>query len=199
MLSVATTVLNYESWADTARCLKALRSSTYRQQWITVVDNGSIERPDPDQQNALVGTTFIEVLENIGYAAGNNRGIQVGIDRDADLFLVVNPDLLVEPETIATLVSAMTAHPEAGIVGPRIVNGGSEPLSVWFNGADVDRSTGNTRVRDLGVEAASLNYKQPVPTDYVTGACLLVRREVFEDIGPFPSSTSLTSKRLISA
>ena len=186
VLSVATTVLNYEAWDDTAECLRALRASTHRRQWITVVDNGSVSEPSPDERAELVGTTLISTGENLGYAAGNNAGIQVGLERRADLFLIVNPDLRVESDTIARMVDAMMLHPEAGILGPRIFNGGSQPLTVWFNGADIDDETGCTRVRDLGAEANSITDERTVRTDYVTGACMLVRREVFEDIGLIP-------------
>jgi GT2 family glycosyltransferase len=186
VLSVSTTVLNYEAWHDTSECLRALRASSHRRQWLTVVDNGSTNEPTEEVLAQLVGTTFVQTGENLGYAGGNNAGIRVGLERGADLFLVVNPDLRVEPNTIAKLVDAMIMHPEAGIVGPRILNGGSKPMTVWFNGADVDRSTGATRVRDLGTEADALTDEQTVPTDYVTGACMLVRREVLDDIGLIP-------------
>ena len=186
VLKVSTIVLNYEAWHDTAACLAALRNSSHRRQWITVVDNGSISRPTESEQAALSGTTYVETGENLGYAGGNNVGIRLALERGADFVLIVNPDLRVQRDTIARLVDAMSLHPEAGILGPRIVNGGSSPSTVWFNGADVDRMTGSTRVRDLGAAEAELTNHRTVPTDYVTGACMLVRREVFEDVGMIP-------------
>lgn len=181
-------VLNHQHWDDTVGCCEALRHSTFDRQWLTVVDNGSDAPPSRAQREVLVGVARVDTGDNLGYAAGNNRGIELALERGADAVLLVNPDLRVEPDTIERMVAVLRDHPDVGIVGPRVRNGGSRPATIWFDGATVDLDgAGASAHVNSGVEFHRVaDDVGIVDTDYVTGAAMLVRREVFDDVGLLP-------------
>ena len=100
---------------------------------------------------------------------------------------ILNPDLVVEPEALDWLLAAAHNHPDAGLIGSRIMYGGSDPLTIWYNGGEMDWDRGGaTTHTDMGTKDAEVRASGPHETDYVTGASMLVRSAVFEDAGLLP-------------
>ncbi|WP_183407903.1 glycosyltransferase family 2 protein [Nocardioides marmoriginsengisoli] len=179
-------ILNYGDPGDTLRCLRSLENSTDLDMDILVVNNG----PEDALHEELVRevgsrASVISTGDNLGYAAGNNLGISWVMERGCDLVWILNPDTLVAPTTLAILREHLDATPDCGMVGPRLVLPGKPPR-IWFDGGLVDLATAVTEHVNLGVPVR----KAPAPVvrdaDYVTGASLLVRRLVVEQVGPIP-------------
>lgn len=184
---VFTVVLNYRHVDDTLRCVRELRRSTHRNQHLVVVDNGSTPETAAALRGAMPATTLHLLEENLGYAAGNNVGIRHALERGGDLVWLVNPDIICEPSSLDRLVRAAALRPDAGIIGSRILYHDRQPPTIWFNGGMVDFDEGGaTRHLDDGRLDAEVPAEQPFPVDYVTGAGMLVRREVFEEVGFLP-------------
>ncbi|MEJ7832846.1 MAG: glycosyltransferase family 2 protein [Nocardioides sp.] len=180
-------VLNYRSASDTLACLASLERSNDLDLDIVVVDNA----PDDDAHEKLrsaVGRraeTFA-TGDNLGYAAGNNLGIARVLDRGCDLVWVLNPDTVVEPATLGVLRSHLANVPACGVVGPRLVLPGLPPR-IAFDGGVVDRTRhGATAHLSIGIQETQAPEPQARDVDYVTGASLLVRREVLHQVGPIP-------------
>ena len=151
---------------------------------VTVVDNAS---PD-DTAAALAGLDVDLVLAagNDGFAAGCNLGAARG---DAPYVLLLNPDAAIGAEGLAPLVDLLDHDPQAGLAAPRIVeDDGSLAFSqrrfprlrstyaqaLFAHRLLPDASWTDEVIRD---EAA---YATPGSPDWVSGACMLVRRSVFE-------------------
>jgi GT2 family glycosyltransferase len=184
---VFTIILNYRNADDTLRCLESLASSRYRRMFPVVVDNGSDETTVDTLKDHLTTRTLILSDDNLGYAGGNNLGISYALDRGADLIWVLNPDTEVQPDTLKRLVSSMNSVPDIGVLGCRILNGGDGGQTIWYNGATIDWSTGGgTSHTDNGKKDSDVKDERLRSVDYVTGASMLVRREVFEHIGLLP-------------
>jgi len=151
---------------------------------------------------------LIEAGQNGGYAAGNNVGIRHALSRRFDQVLLLNNDTLVEPGFLSPLVQFMESHPQCGVAGPRIV------------GADgaLDRSCARRRppladyffrVGPVGVAFPSnrwvrrhyylgeYDFEKPMPVDVLSGACMLIRREVLESIGLLDEGTFLYLEEFI--
>lgn len=184
---VTSVVLNFGDPQDTLGCVASLGDSTYRQHSIVVVDNGSSPEDRATLEAGLDAHVLLQTGENLGYAGGNNVGVRRALDDGADLVFLVNPDIRVEPDALELLVAATEERPSAGVLGPRVLHGGSEPPSIWFDGAEIDLDSGGaTRHvtpggphvpgRDTGIHA----------TDYVVGSSMLVRASVFRRIGLIP-------------
>lgn len=184
---VTTVVLNYRTVDDVLRCVASVRRSFYREQSLLVVDNGATEETSARLAEALPTTRVISTPENLGYAGGNNLGIRYALDRGTDLVWLLNPDTEVEATTLERMVETMTEYPTAGIVGCRILDGRVDGDVIWSNGEIIDWEQGGaTAHRDSGRPDAEVPAGAPHETDYVTGASMLVRREVFEQVGLLP-------------
>jgi N-acetylglucosaminyl-diphospho-decaprenol L-rhamnosyltransferase len=135
--------------------------------------------------------TLIRSPRNGGFANGNNQGL--ARSRGAAIMLL-NPDTLMPAGGIAGLLDALAAHPEAGIVGPRLLRpDGSMHLacrrsfptpSIAFY-----RLSGLSQLfpRSPRFGRYNLTFVDPgiaLEVDSVCGACMLLRRAVFERLGP---------------
>lgn len=184
---VTSVVLNFGTAADTLEAVASLGASTYRDHSIVVVDNGS---PPPDRElleQGLDGHVLLQTDENLGYAGGNNVGVRLALEDGADLVFIVNPDIRVEPDALELLVDAVLERPSAGILGPRVLHGGSDPTSIWFDGATVDLERGGaTKHVGGGRHHVPGQDAGLVSTDYVVGSTMLVRSSVFRRLGLLP-------------
>jgi GT2 family glycosyltransferase len=183
---IYTIVLNYQRSDDTVRCVSSLRQSTYRNQFLVVVDNGSDDGARAELRAGIGATPLIQSEENLGFAGGNNLGIRHALARDADYVWILNPDTIVEPDSLGRLALTMSRFPEAGIVGSRLVRG-DDGTTVLFNGGTIDWSRGGKPVLpDMGKPESDVKTKTVATIDYATGASMLVRRPLFDEIGLLP-------------
>lgn len=179
-------VLNYGDPGDTVACVESLERSDDLDLDLVVVDNGPADLRH-DELRDLIGRRgeTIATGANLGYAGGNNVGVARVLERGCDVVWILNPDTVVERDTLSLLRGHLDAVGDCGIVGPRLVLPGSPPR-IWFDGGliDLDRhgATGHVSLGRLEWEVPP----RAVDVDYVTGASLLVRRAVVEQIGPLP-------------
>lgn len=158
---------------------------------VVVVDNGSgdgsidaIERFVNEQGWGFV--KFLRSPDNGGFSAGNNYALR---RVDADRYLLLNSDTLVHPGALAALMSAMDARPDVGLVGPRIefLDGVPQntcyrfrtPLTEFLAAAKTSVFTRLLKSH----EGTHPVPEQPFEPDWVSFACCLIRREVFDQIG----------------
>jgi GT2 family glycosyltransferase len=185
---VATIILNYDSVEDTIGAVNAVRMSNELDQRLIVVDNN----PDPRGQAELSdqlgrGIDYIATGENLGYAAGNNVGIRAALMTAPEFIWILNPDVRVEPDTLSGLINAARLTPDAGIIGGRILHGGSQPRSIWFDGGIIDAARqGATSHINSGRHHEATPPGGIVDVDYVTGACMLIRSLAAETVGLIP-------------
>ena len=181
-------IVNYASWPYTLRCVESLLATGYKEFEIVVVDNGGSES---DQAPGLPeGVTLVRNLQNVGFARACNQGIATA---QGDTVVLLNPDTLVEPGFFEGLESFLAERPEAGIVGPGIVETNGElqrsaRREVGALSGLISRTSLLTRlfpesrfVRDQFPEAGPEGF---AVVDWVSGACLAVRRRVLEEVGP---------------
>ena len=180
---VATVVLNYRAPADTARAVAAVRTSTFLDQRILVVDNA----PDGPEHRELVellgpGVECVATGGNLGYAGGNNVGIRRALAAGAEFVWILNPDTEVDPFTLERLVAAAESVPDAAVVGARILLPGGR--RIWFDGGIVDDARfGSATHLHAGADPRRTPAEGVRDVDYVTGACLLLRAAALRSVG----------------
>ncbi len=181
---VTAIVLNWCKEADTAACLDSLAASRYESLDVMLVDNGSPDGSGDRLHTRFPSVDYLQTGVNLGYAGGNNRGMERALDRNADYLLVLNNDTVVDSDCVANLVRA-SEHTGAPVVAPLILYF-DEPNVVWYGGGAF------SRMRALGrhVHENQLadSGQGQCATTFVCGCCFLVRADVARRIGGFDES-----------
>jgi len=192
-------ILNYRTPELTIACLHSLIKEVHALPGtqVTVVDNDSADG-SVEQIAAAIATenwdwvTFLPQERNGGYAFGNNVAIRPALaeDNPPDYILLLNPDTVVRPGALQALVDFMDKTPEAGIAGSRLEEPDGTPQCSAFRFPNV-WSELDSGLR-LGLVTQLLNQRivpiLPVTeaiqqVDWVAGASMIVRRQVFETAG----------------
>lgn len=136
------------------------------------------DAPGGEEEGAIRGVHFLGLPANTGYAGGMNAALRWAAGHGAEYVLLLTPDALVGPDTIAKLLAALEGDRGAGVAGPVVVYREGPERLVGAGGA-IDRG----RVRaDLH---RSVRGDEPYGVDWIDGCCMLVRREVVEGVGGF--------------
>jgi hypothetical protein len=181
MTDLSIIIVSYNTRADLHACLESLdRATPAVSHDIVVVDNGSSDG-SVEAARRWPGVRVIEVGRNAGFASANNIGIRATA---SNLVLLLNSDTVVPPGAIDGLVADLRSHPEAAVAGPRLVDAHGKP-EISFG-----RMIGPWQ--ELRQKAIWCLYDRDIPpvpayvrwrlrrartVDWVTGACLLVRRD----------------------
>lgn len=182
---VAIVILTWNNSPDTLECLGSVGQLDYGNFGTIVVDNGSSDDTVRRIRSDFPQVEVVELRVNLGYAAGNNIGIQRALDIGADYILILNNDTLVAPTMLTELVDVARANSRIGLLGPLMYC--VQPAATLFAaGSFIRWRRGNTINR--GMFQSSADYTQlsePEPVDYIAGCGVLVRRACLEAIGAF--------------
>lgn len=169
-------VLNYNGKDTIIECLKSVYQTDYPNYELVVTDNDSQDGSFELARNYFSGAHFIKNEKNIGFAAGNNVAIRFALERFADYIFLLNNDALIEKDILLKLVEAAEKDEKAGIASPVIFNGDNH---IWFAGG---------KIKWLKMKATHLFDKLsdvPYETGYASGCAMLIKKEVFREIGLF--------------
>jgi GT2 family glycosyltransferase len=179
MTNVCIIIVSYNTRDDLARCLESLHAAppaaTHE---IVVVDNGSTDG-SVDAVRRWPNVRVLDTGSNVGFARANNIGIRATTSVN---ILVLNSDTIVPGGAIDRLLAELATDPTVAVVGPRIVDaqGRAElsfgrmmgPLNEW-------------RQKRLGRGPVEELTRRRAYPDWVSAACLLVRRADAEAAGLF--------------
>src|SRR5438876_506236 len=113
-------IVSYNARADLQRCLESLHAPAPSiAHEVIVIDNQSSDGSAAAARRWL-GVTVIEAGSNLGFARGNNLGIRASTGTS---LLLLNSDTIVPPGAIDRLIAELDRHPEAAVIGPRLVDG----------------------------------------------------------------------------
>lgn len=180
---VSIIVVGHDSGPLLVECLQSALASTARVE-LLVSDNDSNDGSIEAVEELARLDSRLRVLRNggnLGFAAANNRALALA---SGAYVLFLNPDCLVRSDTVADMVAALDAHPEAGMAGCVIRNpdGSEEPSgrrALPTPGLLLRQLIGAERPRAKAPPAA------PSPVEAISGAFMLVRRADIDDIGSF--------------
>ena len=178
MKKVAVIILNFKVAEYTIKAVSSVLKSTHKSKDIYVVDNNSGDDIE-ERLKKYPEVKFIQTGDNLGFAGGNNVGIRQALKTDANYIFILNPDAWVTKDTIAQILLGMDKY-QADVANPKIYF--PEGKTIWFAGKIFDKA--NVLGSHLGVDEEDKGqYDTPKELDDVTGAALMVKREVFEKIG----------------
>lgn len=180
MTKVAIIVLHFGNVNDTYECLMSLKTlKTSIPHTVYVVDNGTHAIKQKDIQQILQRVIFIKNDINGGFSRGNNLAISQILKENFSHILLLNNDTLITPYALDKLINAFK-NPTVGIVGP-IITYQKKPKTIWFAGGYLNKTFCFTK----HIYAYNKN-KDLIDTDFITGAAMMIKREVFEKVGLLP-------------
>lgn len=127
---------------------------------------------------------IIKNERNEGFAEGSNLGLRVALTGEPDYVLLLNNDTLVDKRFLSELVEVAENNQKVGFVGPKVYyssyNGRTDVIN--FAGGKLDVLRG--RPRHIGSDEIDVGqYDEITTVDYVEGSCMLVRKDVIEEVG----------------
>ncbi len=177
-------ILQYNNAVDTLDCLWSLKNINYSKLAVTIVDNAS-EKEELDKIKEYLKSNSdrfdIKIIEtgfNLGFSGGNNVGVEDALKNGADYVLLLNNDTVVSPDFLDILVKEAEKNPEFGILAPKIFyyRYGPGYDEIWSSGADV-------KFLDTNIQHKTKNFAGIRNVGYVPGAGMLIRKEVFDNVG----------------
>ncbi len=170
-------IVSFNARADLERCLASLHEAppagTHE---ILVIDNASTDG-SAQAARRWPDVRVVDTGANRGFAAANNIGIRQSSGTN---ILLLNSDTIVPPHAIDRLVAELERHPDVAVAGPRLIDGGGRAeLSFGDMVAPLAQIRQQRNARG-DVDALTRRERYP---DWVTGACLLVRRADAEAAG----------------
>ena len=187
-MTLSIVIVNFNAREHLVNCLQSLlRHPPAAEHEVIVVDNASTDQSADSVSVQFPTVRLVRLPRNVGFAAGNNAGIRVSV---GDLVLLLNNDTLVPPGAIDSLAHALAAHPDAAVAGPRLVDADGRPelsFGPMISPIGELRQKVTTLLHARGVAMASSWVDRETHrehyVDWVSGACLLVRRGDAETVG----------------
>jgi hypothetical protein len=177
-------ILNWNGKTDTLACLNSLQKSTYSNQEIIVVDNGSSDDSVEQIKSLYSSVTLLEAGKNLGYAEGNNVGLRYVLDRASDYIFIINNDTVISENCITELIETAIKMPNAGILSPLVMYY-DEPEIIWYAGTLLDESNYRFSRDADGQHIDSFDRKTPYKTITGAGCALMMPTKILRQIGLF--------------
>jgi len=167
-----------------------------------IVDNGSGDGTEESIKNYKLPNMaykFIQSGANLGFAGGNNVGIEDAVKRGFDYIILMNNDLILPKDIVVKLVDFMDKNPEVGLASPKMYFAKGYEFHkdryketekgkvFWYAGGNIDKENVYTNHRGVD-EIDHGQYDRIEETDVANGACVIIRREVFKKIGLLDAS-----------
>ena len=198
-MKIAAIILNYNSAADTMKCIEFLQKQKLNEELHVIVVDNSL--PDYRLQitdyrllstfNFQLSMELIRVEENRGYSAGNNIGLRRATEIGAKYALVINPDMeLTDVNYLARLVEVMERNEDVVVAATDVVTPEGIHQNPMLPDGDWHSAFGWVKEifsRKKPVDTYSFigNYKESHECAKVSGCCLMLRISFVEEIGYF--------------
>lgn len=182
---VSVVIVNYNSGRWLARCVRALKGKGARLPSVLVLDNASEDDSVEDLPD-MPGLEVIRSLDNLGFG----RGVNYLLDRiDSEFLLILNPDCLLVADGLNVLIRELASFPEAALVSGRIFDMSGNEQRGSRRQLPGPKRVLNEVFRFRFGAGVDLTHLPAAPeatvVEAVSGACMLVRTEVFKSLGGF--------------
>lgn len=193
-MDLSIVIINWNSAAFVRACLQTVYSGTKGYDFeVIIVDNASFDECEEIVRSEFPATRFIGSAINLGFAKANNLGAGAAKGRN---LLFLNPDTEVMGDALCHMVSFLDARADAGVVGCRLLNTDLslqtscvQPFPSILNQAlDTEYLRRAFPKLHLWGTNALLTSEQSAEVEVISGACLMIKSEVFEAVGQFTSN-----------
>ncbi|MDA8086074.1 MAG: glycosyltransferase family 2 protein [Nitrospiraceae bacterium] len=191
-MDISIIIVNWNSAQYVRKCLDSIyapmRDTDFE---VIVVDNGSFDSCEAIIKREFPSAHFLQNRENAGFAGANNFGATVA---KGELLLFLNPDTEVIDGALTEMMAVFKSMPDAGVVGCKLLNTDMtlqisciQPYPTILNQA-LDSDFFCRRFPGLwgrGSNPILAGNSGPVEVQAVSGACMMIKKEIFEEVGRF--------------
>lgn len=190
-MKVSVIIVNYNVKYFLEVCLHSVqRASAGVDTEIIVVDNNSADSSCDMVRNNFPNVTLIENKDNKGFSKANNQGVAIAT---GEYTLFLNPDTVMPEDFLQKMVSYMEAHPEAGSIGPKLIDGRGRyapdgKKSFPSLSVAIFKTTGINKIFSKSpyfnkYYAVHVDKDEVAEVDMLSGCCMMVRRSVINETG----------------
>jgi len=184
-------IVSFQACTFLRDCLRSIYQEPPEGEFeIIVVDNHSTDGTVDMVKSEFPGVQLIELSRNTGFTAPMNQALRQGV---GDFLLQLNPDTIVLPQAFNQMISFMKNHPEVGICGPKVLNpdgtlqkpcrrGEPRPFAVFSYFLGLSKLFPKSELFG-GYLLNHLAEDETHDVAGVSGSCMLIRREVVDQIG----------------
>jgi len=202
MVKIAVIVLNYKQPTLTLETIHSLLQINHKgfDYQIFLINGNVLDESLEIFENKLANNkkiTLVSTGKNLGYAGGNNFGINLAIIQNFDYYLIINNDVIVDKDFLYHLYNSARLAKTPSIIGPKIYFAPGFEFHkdrykkseigkvIWSAGGIMDWN--NIYGTNLGVDQVDKGQfnKQNTNLDFITGCCFLVPKIIFQTIGGF--------------
>ena len=190
---LAAVIVNYNAGPELRTALQSIAGEMTGRAWeAVVVDNASADGSADIAAEFAPYARVVRNQTNVGFGRGVNQGVAASI---APLVLIMNPDCRLERGAVSAMQTELDAHPRSAIVGPQVLDpdgsvqgsarGDPDMLTGLFGRTSPLRRLLPSSAQATRNVVTSTNSRESTVVDWVSGACVLVRRAAFEEVAGF--------------
>ena len=177
---IAVIIINWKKYDFTCKCIESVLNSSFKNFKIILIDNES----QKDLSHEFKKNKKIYIIKNEkneGFARANNQGIKYSLKNGFDYILLLNNDTLIKNNLLGSLIKQSNSLNQK-IIQPLILN--YDGSKIWNAGGTINKFFGTFKTYKKG--ESFKNFKTNLDlTDWFTGCCVLIKSEIFTDIGYF--------------
>ena len=199
MKKIAISILNYKDNKDTKECIASLQNLDFPHNFVSIIIvNNGLEGKYTSELASKIKIqdriSIIDIKDNLGFSGGHNIAIQQALKMGADCILILNNDTAVEKNLLKELLKVAESEENIGVVVPKIYftpgfefnknRYKNEELGrvFWYAGGKMDWN--NVIGHHRGVDEIDIGqYDKIEETDFASGCCMLLKKDVFEKVG----------------
>jgi hypothetical protein len=185
-------IVNWKSAAFTRQCLRSIYANAQGLNCeVIVIDNASYDGCDRMMKADYPQAIFSQSATNLGFAGANNLGFEQCTGRN---ILFLNPDTEIQENALQAMLSALESSPQAGLAGARLLNSDLtlQTTCVVALPSILNQALSSDFLRKAfpswkiwGMRALADSSPGPKKVEAISGACMLGKREVIEQVGVF--------------
>ncbi len=174
---VAIIIVNYNGLQDTIECVKSVSATENVNYKIIIIDNASDNNEGKQLCELFPDAKVIINDKNIGFAGGNNIGIDYAMKNDYDYVLLLNNDTVIDNKMIYNLLEYANS---ITITVPKMYYY-YDKTKIWYGGGIINKITGNAKhLKFNQMDDGKGNIKH---CNFATGCCMLIHRDIIRQIG----------------